>query len=101
MPLPRRKLEEVNGLFQDGKEDEAMGLFFGMGGTVTRKPGPPPPWSELGDTWDEEGGEIWNVEPCFHGGEMVYVGNIFKDPIIRGKENPYFVRVRNGEHRNE
>lgn len=90
VPVPRRKLAELNGLFQEGKEDEAMELFFGMGGTVTRQPGPLPPWSELGDTWDEVEGEIWNVEPCYHGGKSVYVGNIFKDPVIRGKENPYF-----------
>jgi hypothetical protein len=44
----------------------------------------------LGDTWNEEDGEIWNVEPCHSGGKMVYVGNIFKDPVIRGKENPLF-----------
>ena len=67
-----------------------------VAGDVFRVVAAPP----VGGAWGITG-EIWNVEPCFHGGEMVYVGNIFKDPIIRGKENPYFVRVRNGEHRNE
>jgi hypothetical protein len=56
---------------------------------------PPPPWSELGDVWSEEDGEVWNVEACHHGGKSVYVGNIFKDPVIRGKENPYFGRTEN------
>jgi len=101
VPLPQRKLEELHGLFQEGKEDEAMKLFHEIGGTVEKVNEPIPPWSELGDTWSEEDGEVWNVEACHHGGRSVYVGNIFKDPIIRGKENPYFVRVRNGEHRNE
>jgi len=27
---------------------------------------------------------------CFHGDLMACVGDIFKDPVIRWKENPYF-----------
>ncbi|NCY20754.1 hypothetical protein EBX31_02205 [bacterium] len=97
VPLPRRKLEELHGLFQGGKEDEAIKLFHEIGGTVEKVNEPIPPWSELGDTWDEVDGEIWNVEPCYHGGRSVYVGNIFKDPIIRGKKNPYFRDIKNNK----
>jgi hypothetical protein len=61
-----------------------------MGGTVTKVNEPIPPWTELGDTWIEEDGEFWCVEPWYQSGQMVYVGNIFKDPVIRGKENPSF-----------
>jgi len=66
-----------------------------MGGTVTKVNEPSPPWIELGDTWSEEDGEVWNVEPCYQGGQIVYVGNVFKDAVIRGKENPYFDPYRN------
>jgi len=67
-----------------------MKRFYEMGGILTKANEPIPPWTELVDTWIEEGGKIWNVEPCYQGGKKVYVGNIFKDPVIRGKENPYF-----------
>lgn len=87
---PMDKLEEIYRLGFEGRDEEAIQLFHEIGGTVERAGEPPPLWSELGDTWNEEDGEIWNVEPCYHGGRMVYVGNIFKDPVIRGKENPYF-----------
>ena len=35
------------------------------------------------------------MEPCYQGGKKVYVGSIFKDPVIRGKENPYFGHTEN------
>jgi hypothetical protein len=67
-----------------------MKRFYEMGGIVTKVNEPIPPWTELVDTWIEEVGEIWNVEACHHGGKSVYVGNIFRDPVIRGKQNPEF-----------
>ena len=88
--LPTKKLEELAELAQAGRDDELRERFYEMGGTVTKVNEPSPPWVELGDTWSEEDGEVWNVEPCYQGGKMVYVGNIFKDPVIRGKENPHF-----------
>ena len=57
---------------------------------MTKVNEPIPPWTELGDTWIEEDGEFWCVEPWYQSGQMVYVGNIFKVPVIRGKENPSF-----------
>ena len=83
--LPTKKLEELAELAQAGRDDELRERFYEMGGTVTKVNEASPPWIELGDTWSEEDGEIWNVELCYQGGKMVYVGNIFKDPIIRGK----------------
>jgi hypothetical protein len=64
-----------------------------MGGTINKVNKPNPPCTELGDNGNEEDGEIWNVEPCHSDGRMVCVGNIFKDPINRGKENPFFKPV--------
>jgi hypothetical protein len=84
------QLEELAELARTDREDEMMERFYELGGTVTKVEEPSAPWTELGDTWNEVDGDIWNVEPCYHGGKMVYVGNIFKDPVIRGKENPYF-----------
>ena len=86
-------MEELAELAQAGRDDELKERFYEMGGTVTKVNEAIPPWTELGDTWNEEDGEIWNVEPCYQGGKMVYVGNIFKDPVIRGKENPQFTPV--------
>lgn len=88
--FPARKLEELAELAHAGREEDLMERFYELGGTVTKIKEPSPPWTEMGDTWNEVDGEIWNVEPCYHGGRMIYVGNIFKDPVIRGKENPYF-----------
>lgn len=93
--LPTKKLEELAELAQAGRDDELRERFYEMGGTVTKVNEPSPPWVELGDTWSEEDGEIWNVELCYQGGKMVYVGNVFKDAVIRGKENPYFDPYRN------
>jgi hypothetical protein len=91
--LPTEKVVELAELAQAGRDDELKERFYDMGGTVTKVNEPIPPWTELGDTWNEEDGEIWNVEPSYQGGKMVYVGNIFKDPVIRGKENPQFTPV--------
>lgn len=90
LEFPTARLEELAELSRAGREDEMMERFYELGGTVTKVKEPNPPWTELGDTWNEVDGEIWNVEPCYTGGRMIYVGNIFKDPVIRGKENPYF-----------
>ena len=87
---PMEKLRQIHQLGVEGREEEAMRLFHEIGGTVEKSSEPLPPWSELGDIWSEEDGEIWNVEACHHGGKSIYVGNIFEDPVIRGKENPYF-----------
>ena len=62
---------------------------------MTKVNAPIPSWTGLGDTWNEEDGEIWGVEPWYQGGQIVYVGNIFKDPVIRGKENLSFDPYRN------
>ncbi|NBQ64441.1 MAG: hypothetical protein EBS49_01585 [Verrucomicrobia bacterium] len=89
--MPTAQLEELAGLVRADREDELMDRFYEMGGSVTRLAGPPPPWAELGDTWNEVDGEIWQVldeeteEP-----RIIYIGHIFRDPVIRGKENPYF-----------
>ena len=92
---PMEKLWQIHQLGVEGREEEAMRLFHEIGGTVEKSSEPLPPWSELGDIWSEEDGEIWNVEACHHGGKSIYVGNIFKDPVIRGKENPYYGRTEN------
>ena len=64
---------------------------------MTKVNEPIPPWTELGDAWIEEDGEIWGVEPWYQSGQMVYVGNIFKDHVIRGKENLSFDPYQNLE----
>jgi len=67
-----------------------MKRFYEMGGIVTKVNEPIPPWTELGNTWNEEDGESWDVEPCHSGGRSVYAGNIYCDPMIRGHTNPDF-----------
>lgn len=94
-PIPREELGGLVELYKQGKEEEMMERFHELGGTVEKMEGACPPWSIDGDVWNEETGEIWNVEPCFQGGKSIYVGNMFKDPVIRGKENPY--RYKNKE----
>jgi len=88
--IPQQKLGDLVDLYRKGNEEEMMERFYELGGTVEKMEGGCPPWSIDGDVWNEETGEIWNVEPTFQGGKSIYVGNIFKDPVIRGKENPYF-----------
>jgi len=88
--IPTPDLQSLAELYQQGREDEMMARFYELGGTVEKMAEASPPWSIDGDVWNEEDGEIWNVEPCYTGGRSVYVGNIFRDPVIRGKENPYF-----------
>jgi len=64
-----------------------MERFYEMGVTVTKVNKPSPPWTELGNTWNDEDGENWNGEPCHSGGRCVYAGNIYCDPMIRGHTN--------------
>ena len=75
-------------LSQEGRTKEADDLLYQMGMSIVR--GTAAEWSEEGDVWSWIDGEIWNLLPCDQGGESIYVGNIYRDPVIRGHTNPDF-----------